>query len=189
MKITKEIEELSVMNEALILGKEVTNLEVKTKELNLLTSEELAEVDLLLEQLELINLVKKLNKDVEGLETKIKTHEVYDEGIFMEVEEDLEMLTLMGTCQVMIEKVESLAEKKASILIVDEESLTELEQAQDLYSEIKVMKVIAKDYLASNREYKKQKALVTDSEEELASVMDELGVCPLCGNAFSNHVH
>lgn len=188
-EVTKEIEELRVMNEALILGKEVTNLEVKTKELNLLTSEELAEVDLLLEQLELINLVKKLNKDVEGLETKIKTHEVYDEGIFMEVEEDLEMLTLMGTCQVMIEKVESLAEKKASILIVDEESLTELEQAQDLYSEIKVMKLIAKDYLASNREYKKQKALVTDSEEELASVMDELGVCPLCGNAFSNHVH
>jgi hypothetical protein len=187
--VSEEIDDLSIIDETLKFYKELLSLEQQASVLTTLTMEELEDLELLLGQLELIESVKLLNKDVEDLERKLNSYDVYDEGIFLEVEDDLELLTLMSNCQEVNTKVNELENKKANITLVEDEELINLEKAQDIYAELKVMKSVAKDYIVKNKEYKQQKALVSESDSDLESVMNELGVCPLCGNAFSNHVH
>ena len=186
-----EVIELGEMSSLIDLNTEVERLE-GTKQL--LTSEMLSESELSvivsdLELLEIMNDLLVLGKELNILKEKASTMVVISESDFEELESTFEDMLTIKECQRLGTTLSKLEDKKSEISILEDEQFNLLTQTQGELLEILDMQTSANLFKKIHAEYTQKKSACNESEEELAQVMDELGVCPLCGSDFETHTH
>lgn len=186
-----EVIELGEMSSLIDLNTEVERLE-STKQL--LTSEMLSETELSvivsdLELLEIMNDLLVLGKELNILKEKASTMVVISESDFEELESTFEEMLTIKECQRLGTTLSKLEDKKSEISILEDEQFNLLTQTQGELLEILDMQTSANLFKKIHAEYTQKKSACNESEEELAQVMDELGVCPLCGSDFETHTH
>lgn len=190
-EIAEELLDLGGISELMQLNDEVTQLEeTKTR----LTSEMLAELELSeldsdLELLEIMADLLILGKEMNQLKEKATSLVTIPESEFNLLETTLEELLTIRECQGLGSTLSKLEGKKAEIKFLDETEFELLTKTQGELEEILEMKLSAHSFKKIHADYTQKKVACNESDIELESLMDELGVCPLCGSDFETHKH